>query len=116
MKYKNTISYRQNKSLHVDFLSEDISSGTSIVFLEKLEGRHKIIKQIRAVYPAMKITIRADSGFSNAPFYKLADDHELFYAVGMATNERLKIWTNFTRLIISSLAWDNLVNERTLVS
>lgn len=50
----------------------------------------RIVRKIRAVYPAMKITIRADSGFSNAPFYKLADDHELFYAVGMATNERLK--------------------------
>lgn len=47
-------------------------------------------KKIREAHPKMKIIIRADSGFSNTPFYKLADDESLFYAVGLATNERLK--------------------------
>ena len=50
----------------------------------------RIVKKIRAAYPKIKIIIRADSGFSNAPFYKLADDESLFYAIGLATNERLK--------------------------
>ncbi len=42
------------------------------------------------MYPNMKIIIRADSGFSNAPFYKLAEDESLYYAIGLATNEILK--------------------------
>jgi hypothetical protein len=50
----------------------------------------RIIKRIYAKYPDIKIIIRADSGFSNAPFYKLADDYFLKYAIGMATNKVLK--------------------------
>ena len=50
----------------------------------------RIIRAIKKMYPNMKIIIRADSGFSNAPFYKLADDESLFYAVGLSTNEVLK--------------------------
>jgi len=38
----------------------------------------RIVKKIRLSYPKMEIIIRADSGFSNAPFYKLADDEFLF--------------------------------------
>jgi len=50
----------------------------------------RVVSAIRKVYPTMKITIRADSGFSNDKFYKLADDESLFYAVGLATNDVLK--------------------------
>ncbi len=50
----------------------------------------RIILKIREKYPDIKIIIRADSGFSNAPFYKLADDYNLFYAIGLSTNEILK--------------------------
>lgn len=50
----------------------------------------RIIHKIRAVYPEMKITIRADGGFSGAEFYKLVDSEDLFYAVGLSSNERLK--------------------------
>jgi len=50
----------------------------------------RVISKIRKVYPQMKITIRADSGFSSAPFYKLADDYNLYYAIGLASNEVLK--------------------------
>jgi len=50
----------------------------------------RIVLKIRKKYPDMEIIIRADSGFSNAPFYKLADDYKLFYAIGLATNEVLK--------------------------
>jgi len=38
----------------------------------------------------MKIIIKSDSGFSNAEFYKLADNTSLFYAVGLSINEILK--------------------------
>lgn len=50
----------------------------------------RVISRIRKVYPDMKITVRADSGFSSAPFYKLADDYNLYYAIGLASNEVLK--------------------------
>jgi hypothetical protein len=50
----------------------------------------RIIKRIYAKYHDIKIIIRADSGFSNAPFYKLADDYNLEYSVGLASNEVLK--------------------------
>lgn len=50
----------------------------------------RIVEKIRCQYPDMKIVIRADSGFSCAPFYQLADDHQLYYTVGLASNEVLK--------------------------
>ncbi len=50
----------------------------------------RVIRAIRTTYPFMYIYIRADSGSSNAPFYQLAEDESLFYAVGLATNDRLK--------------------------
>ena len=50
----------------------------------------RILIKIRAQYPDLKIIIRADSGFSCAPFYKLADDFKLYYAIGQSSNEVLK--------------------------
>jgi len=50
----------------------------------------RIVKKIRSQYPDMKIVIRADSSFSCAPFYQLADDYQLDYTVGLASNEVLK--------------------------
>ena len=50
----------------------------------------RIVQRIRSVYPKMVILIRADSGFSCAPFYELADHEDLYYVIGMATNEVLK--------------------------
>ena len=50
----------------------------------------RIVNKIREKYPDIEILIRADSGFSNAPFYKLADNKQLLYAIGIASNNRLK--------------------------
>jgi len=50
----------------------------------------RIITKIRTTYPEMEIVIRADSGFSCAPFYKLADDYNLKYAIGLPSNSVLK--------------------------
>lgn len=50
----------------------------------------RVVRAIKAEYPDIKIYIRANSGFSNAPFYKLAEDESLYYAVGLASNEVLK--------------------------
>ena len=50
----------------------------------------RIIIKIRQAYPDMEIIIRADSGFSCAGFYELADCYNLKYAVGLSSNAVLK--------------------------
>ena len=50
----------------------------------------RVVERIREKYPNIKITIRTDSGFSGAEFYKLVDDYDLLYATGIASNEVLK--------------------------
>lgn len=50
----------------------------------------RIITKIRATYPDLEIIIRADSGFSCAPFYELADYYNLKYAIGLSSNSVLK--------------------------
>lgn len=50
----------------------------------------RIVKKIRATYPAISITIRSDSGFSCAPFYKLVDQYNLFFVTAIASNNVLK--------------------------
>lgn len=50
----------------------------------------RIVIKIRQAYPDMEIIIRADSGFSCASFYELADIYGLRYAVGIANNKVLK--------------------------
>lgn len=50
----------------------------------------RVLQRIRAVYPDIEIVVRADSGFSCAPFYKLAEDYQLQYAIGIASNDVLK--------------------------
>ena len=54
----------------------------------------RIIKKIREKYPDLKIIIRADSGFSCPAFYSLAKKHNLFYTIGIASNETLKKKSN----------------------
>jgi hypothetical protein len=50
----------------------------------------RILVRIKEQYPDIEIIIRADSGFSGPAFYKLADDFNLKYAIGQASNEVLK--------------------------
>ena len=50
----------------------------------------RVVEKIRASYPELGIIIRADSGFSCADFYQLADDYRLAFVVGLANNEVLK--------------------------
>lgn len=50
----------------------------------------RIVTKIRQKYPAIKITIRSDSGFSGPAFYKLAGEYNLTFATGIASNEVLK--------------------------
>ena len=55
----------------------------------------RVLIKIREAYPQMSITIRADSGFSCAPFYKLADTYNLYYAIGVSSNQVLKRKTEY---------------------
>lgn len=50
----------------------------------------RVVQKIREVYPKLEIIIRGDSGFSCAPFYQLADDMDLKFTLGLASNEVLK--------------------------
>ncbi len=44
MSHKDTLFYRENKSILLNFSSEQISSDGSLILLEKLERKHKLIK------------------------------------------------------------------------
>jgi len=50
----------------------------------------RIIQKIKAKYPNIKIYIRGDSGFNSAPFYDLANEYKLKFAIGIASNSVLK--------------------------
>lgn len=50
----------------------------------------RVLQKIRAAYPQLKIIIRADSGFSCPAFYRLADQFELGFVMGLTSNEVLK--------------------------
>lgn len=50
----------------------------------------RVVDKIRSAYPQMEIMIRADGGFSCAPFFKLADSKNLDFVIGLPSNEVLK--------------------------
>jgi len=50
----------------------------------------RVVKKIRKAYPNMEIVIRGDAGFSCPAFYQLADENDLFFALGLPSNEILK--------------------------
>lgn len=50
----------------------------------------RVVEKIRAAHPSITIMVRADSGFSCPDFYKLAEDYELQFVMGLASNEVLK--------------------------
>lgn len=50
----------------------------------------RVVERIRTDYPRIRIIIRADSGFSCARFYALAETYGLEFVIGMATNAVLK--------------------------
>ena len=49
MSNKDTIFFRKNKEIKVNFLSEEISSDTSAILLEKIERKHKLIESIGSI-------------------------------------------------------------------
>jgi hypothetical protein len=61
----------------------DASEGT----VEELE---RIVGQIRAAWPEVKITIRGDSGFCRDNIMSWCEDRNIDYVFGFAKNDRLK--------------------------
>lgn len=62
---------------------QDASAGSK----EEVE---RIVGQIRAVWPEVRIIVRADSGFCRDELLKWCEDNEVLYVVGFARNERLR--------------------------
>ena len=58
----------------------------------------RITPKIRKKLPAVKILIRADSGFSGAAFYQLANRFNLQFCLGVSSNEILKGLTKQTAI------------------
>lgn len=50
----------------------------------------RIVGQIRAVWPEVRITIRGDSGFCRDQIMRYCEGHQLDYVLGLAKNSRLK--------------------------
>lgn len=61
-----------------------------------------IVDKIRARFPEMEIIIRADSGFSGAKFYKLAEKKDIKFCIGLTRNERLKKFTETAEATVSA--------------
>jgi hypothetical protein len=49
-----------------------------------------IVRPIRTVWPAVRIIVRADSGFCRDELMKWCEDNGVYYVVGFARNERLR--------------------------
>ncbi len=54
MSIKDTIFYRGNTSVSVDFSSSEISTDGSLVLLEKIEREHKLIKSFGKYLPDLR--------------------------------------------------------------
>ena len=86
--------------MYNELLFHDGDTGQIIVPVLRPGNRHsnkwyvsilkRVVKRIRKTYPEMQIIIRADSGFSCAPFYQLADDYDLGFCIAIPSNNRLK--------------------------
>jgi len=50
----------------------------------------RIVAQIRAAWPEVRITIRGDSGFCRDGIMRYCEGHQLDYVLGLAKNSRLK--------------------------
>lgn len=51
MSHKDTVFYRNNKALSIDFSAEEISSDGSLILLEKIERENKLIKHFSKFIP-----------------------------------------------------------------
>jgi len=50
----------------------------------------RIVRQIRAAWPVVRIVVRADSGFCREELMKWCEDNGVYYVFGFARNQRLR--------------------------
>jgi len=62
----------------------------SMLRLGTVEELQRIVAQIRAEWPEVKITVRGDSGFCRDEIMSWCEGNEIDYVFGFAKNERLK--------------------------
>jgi hypothetical protein len=55
-----------------------------------LEEVERIVKQIRARWPEVRIIVRADSGFCREALMRWCEDNRVHYVFGLARNQRLR--------------------------
>jgi hypothetical protein len=55
-----------------------------------LEEVERIVGQLRAVWPGVSITLRADSGFAREELMRWCEQHQVDYVFGLARNSRLE--------------------------
>ncbi len=55
-----------------------------------LEEVERIVKQIRARWPEVRIILRADSGFCREALMRWCEDNRVHYVFGLARNQRLR--------------------------
>jgi hypothetical protein len=55
-----------------------------------LEEVKRIVAQLRAAWPTLRITLRADSGFAREELMKWCEEHRVDYVFGLARNSRLE--------------------------
>ncbi len=54
MSNKDTVFYRKNKEISIDFSASEISSDGSLILLEKIERKHKLIKKLSKYLPDLR--------------------------------------------------------------
>jgi hypothetical protein len=55
-----------------------------------LDEVKRIVGQLRAVWPGVRITLRADSGFAREELMRWCEEHQVDYVFGLARNSRLE--------------------------
>ncbi len=54
MSIKNTLFYRKDKAILIDFSASEISSDGSLILLEKIEREHKLLKKFSKILPDLR--------------------------------------------------------------
>lgn len=55
-----------------------------------VEALQKVVAALRKRFPAVRIIVRGDSGFCHPELLDWCEDHQVFYCLGLARNERLE--------------------------
>ena len=58
MSHKDTVFYRGNTAINLDFSAEEISSDGAVLLLEKLERKHKLINYFSKLIPDFRDSSR----------------------------------------------------------